>query len=228
MKRILKTVIKAVLPNDVRRVLRGVEKRVRYHFRSLIIKLPVAVSRPMKIIIGAALTYQKGWYSTNEQWFDITRAEDWKKVFKGKVLLTNVLAEHVFEHLSEDEAHRALLLISAHMRPGGKIRIAVPDGYNPDPVYIKHVGIAGIGADASDHKQLLDSDKLTRILEDAGFMTELMEGYRKGGELVQKAIEQNGGHVTRSRNTKENMAGKSGWEFADANTSLIIDGTKKK
>lgn len=224
----LKKIIKSILPSDARRTLRSIEKHIRYSFRRVLIKLPVAAGVPMKIIVGAALTYQEGWYSTNEQWFDITRTENWVRVFKRKALLTNVLAEHVFEHLTEEETRRALKLISAHMMPGGRIRIAVPDGYSPDPVYIKHVGIAGIGPDAEDHKQLLNSNTLTGFLEEAGFVVEVLEGYLKSGELVQKPIDPAGGRVHRSRGNKENMAGKIGWEFADANTSLIVDGVKPK
>lgn len=224
----LKKIIKSVLPGDTRRILRNLEKHIRYAFRRVMIKLPVAAGVPMKIIVGAALTYQRGWYSTNEQWFDITRAENWVRVFKGKAPLTNVLAEHVFEHLTEEETRRSLKLISAHMMPGARIRIAVPDGYNPDPVYIKHVGIAGIGPDAEDHKQLLNSNTLTGFLEEAGFIVGVLEGYIKSGELVQKPIDSAEGRVLRSRDNKKNMTDKVGWEFAEANTSLIVDGIKPK
>ena len=30
------------------------------------------------------------------------------------------------------------------MVKNSKIRIAVPDGYNPDPIYLKNVGINGV------------------------------------------------------------------------------------
>lgn len=224
----IKKMIKTVLPESFRRAVRKIEKRVRYFYRRLLINLPIAAGMPMKIIVGAALTYQKGWYSTNEQWLDISNAEDWSRLFKGKALLTHVLSEHVFEHLSREETRLALKLIYDHMKPGGRLRIAVPDGYNPDPVYIQHVGINGIGADASDHKQLLNKDTLTDFLEEVGFAVEMLEGYLKNGDLVQKTINASDGRILRSRSNSENMAGKAGWGFADANTSLVIDGIKLK
>lgn len=181
----------------------------------------------MKIIVGAAMTHQAGWYSTNEQWLDITRAGDWERVFHGKVLLTHVLAEHVFEHLTPDETRQALSLVAKHIVRGGKIRIAVPDGYHPDQSYRRHVGIAGIGADAEDHKQLLNSDTLTQFLEEAGFSTEMLEGYRNSGELVQKPIDPASGTVIRSRSNAQTQAGREGWEFVDAETSLVIDGIRQ-
>ncbi len=180
----------------------------------------------MKIIAGAAMTSKEGWYSTNEKWLDITQVKDWQRVFNGKALLTHVLAEHVFEHLTEDETRIALGLFHAHMVSGGRIRIAVPDGYHPDPTYIRHVGIAGIGADAADHKQLLNCDTLARLLRDAGFATEFLEGYRSNGELVTCVINPAFGNVIRSRCNTATMAGRSGWLFPDADTSLVIDGIK--
>ena len=41
----------------------------------------------------------------------------------------HVGAEHVFEHLTWDEARAALANISQYLKDGGRIRIAVPDGY---------------------------------------------------------------------------------------------------
>ena len=95
----------------------------------------------MNIILGAAETAQKGWYSTNEQWLNITKEGDWKRIFRGESLLWRVVAEHVFEHLSAEEAGLALKYVYQHMRSGGKIRIAVPDGYHPNREYLLHVGI---------------------------------------------------------------------------------------
>lgn len=205
---------------------RGMQKSVVYELRRQKIRVPVIARMPIKIIVGAAMTSQAGWYSTNEQWLDITRAQDWNRVFQGKALLTHALAEHVFEHLTEDETRQALGLLWQHMLPGGRIRIAVPDGYHPDSTYIRHVGVAGIGADAADHKQLLNMDTLCRYLEEAGFVTEILEGYRSNGELVQKLIDPSSGLVVRSRSNARTMAGRAGWDFVDANTSLIIDGVK--
>ena len=218
------SILKIILPSRVRILFRQLEKSVVYRLRREKIKFPVMLGTPVKIIIGAAMTYQVGWYSTNEQWLDLTSEKDWKKVFKGKVLVVNALAEHVFEHLTEEEIKQALQFLRSHMPPGGRIRIAVPDGYHPDPIYIKHIGIAGIGPDAADHKQLLNKDKLCCYLKDAGFVAEMLEGYLSNGELVQKSIDPSGGLVIRSRSNPKTMDSKEGWDFVDANTSLIVDG----
>jgi predicted SAM-dependent methyltransferase len=221
----MRNVLKSAVPGSVRREMRQMQKSVVYFARRQGIRIPVAVGKPIRIIVGAAMTHQAGWYSTNEQWLDITRAEDWRRIFGGKPLLTHVLAEHVFEHLTAAETRAALGHVARHMRPGGRIRIAVPDGYHPDPTYLRHVGIAGIGADAEDHKQLLNCDSLARYLDGAGFTAELKEGYRSDGSLVQTPLDPGLGLVIRSRSNAVTMAGRAGWDFVDANTSVIVDGT---
>lgn len=223
----IKQFFKSIIPSAIRSNLRKSHKLVVYFYRRQKIRWPVAVSGQIKIIIGAALTTQKGWFSTNENWLDITEPEDWRNIFHGKVLLTHVLAEHVFEHLTEADMYLALGLIYQHMKIGGRIRIAVPDGYHPNPIYIRYVGIAGIGADAEDHKQLLNCSTLIKALEISGFSSKLLEGYQSNGDLVAIPIDIEFGNVYRSRSNLLSMASRSGWDFPDANTSLIIDGVKR-
>jgi predicted SAM-dependent methyltransferase len=222
----LKELLKMVLPKSLRLALRSLNKYTRYTYRRFAIMVPVYRNKPMKIIVGAALTYQKGWCSTNEQWLDVTKSQDWQRVFKGKVLLTNVVSEHVFEHLTLEESREALRLIAAHMKVGGRLRIAVPDGFHPDPVYLRHVGINGLGADASDHKQLLTMESLTELLKGAGFIAQPLEGYCADGTLTQVPFDTADGLILRSRSNPINIVGKMDWDFIDANTSLIVDGVK--
>ena len=224
MSNIIRRLLKAAVPRGLRRIIRHMQKAVVYFSRRQAIRIPVASSTPIKIIIGAAMTYQDGWYSTNEQWLNIAREGHWQRVFQGKALLTHVLAEHVFEHLTPDETRQALRLVAQHMHPGGHIRIAVPDGYHPDPAYLLHVGISGIGADAEDHKQLLNCDLLIKYLREAGFAPELKEGYCRSGKLVQQPLSAEVGLVIRSRSNARTMAGCDGWDFLDAETSLVVDG----
>ena len=164
-----KLILKIILPLGLRHRLRLLQKRIVYNQRKKILQKAIAANNEISVILGAAMTKQPDWYSTNEQWLDITNADNWKEIFQGKKLIRYVMAEHVFEHLTYTDAQSALQFIREHMAPKGRIRIAVPDGYHPDPTYIKHVGIAGIGADAEDHKQLLTCDSLTTLLAEAGF-----------------------------------------------------------
>jgi len=219
--------VKKILPTPVKKQIRSAIKWGKYNYRKQAIKTPIANNEVIKVIVGAAETKQNGWYSTNEQWLDITKEADWQGVFQGKPLLSHVVAEHVFEHLTKEQCAEAFRLIFAHLIDEGRVRIAVPDGYNQDPVYLKHVGIKGIGDDAADHKQLLNADTLMAFMEKAGFETQHIEGYTKDGELVQAPYKTEDGFIMRSR-AKGAVQDNSPWAFPDSNTSLIVDGVKRE
>ncbi len=215
--------IKQKLPVSLKVKVRQGIKFFKYNYRRIRIASEVRQGKPLKIIVGAAETFQPGWLSTNEQWLDITNPRDWQTVFQGQQLLTHVVAEHVFEHLTSQQSLDALTLIHQHLLSGGRIRIAVPDGYHPDSVYLKHVGINGIGADAADHKQLLNYERLCDLLSQAGFSEiELIEGYDANQHLVQKSWSAQDGFIHRSRQNPDSRV----WNFVDANTSLIVDAVR--
>ena len=218
--------LKKILPTGLKKPVRKGFKFIRYTYRRAMITIPVMRNEPIRIILGAAETSQAGWYSTNEQWLDITRADHWKNIFGGKRILTHMVAEHVFEHLTYEECQRTLKNIADHMEKGGRMRIAVPDGYNRNPEYLRHVGIGGIGDDAADHKQLLTIDILTRLLSEAGFAVTHVEGYTSGGELIQNPYSKEDGFIWRSRVNHTLQDNQKPWSFPDAQTSLIVDGVK--
>jgi predicted SAM-dependent methyltransferase len=214
---------KGFLPASLRRMIRGVIKKIRYRFRLYKIQSAIRKSNGLKIIVGAAESHQKGWFSTNEQWLDITKEIDWIRLFRGKTILTHVVAEHVFEHLTPNETHKALCNICRHLNDGGRIRIAVPDGYNPSEEYIEHVRVGGRGDDAADHKQLMDQDSLKKYLMDAGLSSiEVVEGHDKDGFLTSNSWSSENGYIRRSRQNEDSVD----WGFPDASTSLIVDAWK--
>ena len=159
----MKKIIKIILPNSAQLIIKRLSEFIKYKYRYCKIKFVLLYKKEIKIIIGASNTYQKNWYATNENWLDITNEYDWVKIFKKKIVISNILAEHVFEHLTYDECIKALKVINKYMIKNSKIRIAVPDGYNPDPIYLQNVGINGVGVAADDHKQLLNKDILFEI-----------------------------------------------------------------
>ena len=217
--------LKRLLPVRLKAAARRAVKLVKYRWRRHRIAGAISRGEQLKIIVGAAETHQDGWYSTNEDWLDIAKAEDWRAVFKGKRILTNVLAEHVFEHLTREECRTALAHINRHMETGGRIRAAVPDGNHPDGDYLRHVGIGGIGDDACDHKQLLTVDSLCTLMDEAGFAPFHVEGYDATGMLIREPWSAEDGFVQRSR-ANATPESRRRWSFIDADTSLIVDGVK--
>ncbi len=213
-----------LLTKSQRIFIKKIYKFIYYTLRYLKLKTFLILSKNnVNLILGAALTKQKGWFSTNEEWFNIVQKTHWERLFNSKKRVKRVLAEHVFEHLTLDEMRKALNLIYKNMVYGGSLRIAVPDGNNPNQEYRNHCGINGIGADASDHKQFITFELLSHEVEKIGFKFNLKEGYMQNNKLISEKINSELGTVMRSRRNKNNIEFKEGWSFQDANTSLIID-----
>jgi len=221
----MKKIIKAILPNSARSIIKRLLEFIKYNYRYWKLKFALLYKKEIKIIIGSNNTYQKKWYATNESWLNITKEQDWEIIFKKKVIISNILAEHVFEHLSYDECIKALKIINKYMVKNSKIRIAVPDGYNPDPIYLKNVDINGTGDGADDHKQLLNKDILFEILFKSSFKPQLIEGYDVNKKLHLEKYSIEDGFVKRSRQNNDPNLEKE-WGFKDSKTSLIIDGIK--
>lgn len=215
-------------PQRLRISVRIIIKFIYYRFRYINLKVYLCFSNNnVNLILGAALTRQKGWFSTNEGWLDISKQKDWVRLFKGKKRVRRVVAEHVFEHLTLDEMRNALKLIYEHLVYGGSLRIAVPDGNNPNDEYRKFCGINGLGADAKDHKQFITYELLSKELSKLGFEFILIEGYLKNKKLISKQFNNELGNIIRTRNNNIDN-NKKGWDFVDSNTSLILDCFKVK
>lgn len=222
----LRKIYRRIFCKNLRVTFRNIFKFCIYKFRFLKLKFLLIFSDNVNLILGAALTSQDDWISTNEEWLDISNRKDWFRLFKNQKKVNKAVAEHVFEHLTKDEMRKSLGLIYLHLVENGTLRIAVPDGNHPDPLYRKHTGINGIGADASDHKQFITFEFLEEELKKAGFKCKLIQGYTKEGNLINNDFSTKNGFIMRSRNKSYKKINKLGWEFPDSNTSLIVDAFK--
>lgn len=175
---------------------------------------------PLKLNIGAGGTKISGWLSTDINTLEITSAHNWELFFESNEI-SNILAEHVWEHLTKGESKKALDNCFKFLKKGGRLRIAVPDGNFPDKNYINYVQPDGCGPGSKDHKILYTYTSLRDELEDAGFEVQLIEYFDENGFFVKNEWSAEEGFVHRSfefdkRNKKELKY-----------TSLIVDGIKK-
>lgn len=177
----------------------------------------IPVKTYSKIIIGAADTGQNGFLSTDIDLLDVTKPKDWSKLFyKGK--LTNIVAEHVFEHLSHKECLRAFMLCYEYLDHGGVLRIAVPDKYRKDLAYVREVK-----PPADGHKSYFGFDDLSNMLENVGFKTKKLEWHDKRGVFHHTAYSKAHGKISRSlANDRQSKFKVDGHYY----TSLIIDAIK--
>ncbi len=157
---------------------------------------------------------------TNVDALDITREKDWETVF-GRRRAHCMMAEHVFEHITAEQTVKANAICFRYLKPGGAIRVAVPDGFNPDPAYREHVRPGGTGPGASDHKVLYNYQTLRAAFETAGFDVKLLEYWDELGTFHFTDWTNDRGLIKRSRRyDQRNQDGKLGY------TSLIIDAVK--
>ncbi|MGI8996434.1 MAG: class I SAM-dependent methyltransferase [Pyrinomonadaceae bacterium] len=157
----------------------------------------------MKIIIGAGNTSQVGWRSYTEAQLDVTDARQWAALF-APASLDAILAEHVWEHLTLPEAMNATRNCFRHLRPGGHLRIAVPDGFHPDRQYRAWVEPV-TGYNGTDHKVFYSYRMLGNLLRSAGFHIRLLEWCDERGAFHRRAADAADGDVWRRYGTAWSM-----------------------
>lgn len=177
----------------------------------------------MKIIIGAENTYYDGWLSTQETELNVLRNSDFKEYSNSKSI-SAILAEHVWEHMTEDEGITAAKNCFDNLEHGGYIRVAVPDKNFRNEWYQNMVKIGGNGDPnhpAYTHKIVYDYIALKKVFEQAGFVVDLLEYCDENGSFHYKYWNELDGKIGRSfRFDTRNSFEKLGM------VSIIIDAKK--
>jgi len=163
---------------------------------------------------------QAGWIASDIEYLNLLRREHWAGSF-AKSSIDAILAEHVWEHLSPEDGLVAAMVCHEYLKPGGYLRVAVPDGFHPDAAYRDWVQVGGSGPGADDHKVLYDHKTFSALFARAGFDVTLLEYFDSGGIFHGSAWNDEDGMIHRSqRFDPRNRGDKLQY------TSLIIDATK--
>ena len=174
-----------------------------------------------KLVIGSGGTYEKGWIPSEKNFLNLLNQKHWNKYFK-KNSLDAILAEHVFEHLSISELKSAIKIMHYYLKPGGYIRVAVPDGYHPSKSYINHVK-PNLNENSHGHKVLYNHKIITKLFLDAGFKVSMLEYFDENHKFHYNKWNIHQGNIRRSSmNDKRNVEGKLAY------TSVIFDAFKDK
>lgn len=182
----------------------------------------LATQPQKRIVIGAGGTREPGWIASEEEFLDLLDPGDWNRFFRPDTI-DAMLAEHVWEHLDLADGLRAAQMCFKYLKPGGYLRIAVPDGMHPHPEYLEWVRVGGSGAGAYDHKVLYTHLTLRKLLEDAGFDVVLYEYFDAAGEFHDRPWSPQEGMITRSRRFDErNRGGELNY------TSIVVDAVKPR
>lgn len=172
----------------------------------------------LKLIIGSGGTSQKGYIASDVDWLDITKWWHWARNFRPNSI-KNMLAEHVFEHLSEKQIIKSLKLIWFYLKDGGRIRIAVPDKNRQDKKYSRLVKPPIDG-----HLSYMNVDDLSKILKEIGFEVRPLEYFNDKGKFIHNKWDDKDGVIRRSFKYDKQKNFKNGKLHY---TSLIIDAIKK-
>ncbi|MBA2469639.1 MAG: SAM-dependent methyltransferase [Chloroflexia bacterium] len=177
----------------------------------------------LRIIVGASSQHSPGWIRTQQTDLDLTRRDDWANRFKP-ASVSRILAEHVWEHLSPDEARVAARVCFEFLAPGGFLRCAVPDGCFPNEDYQRIVQVGGPGPSdhpAASHRVVYDYRTLVQVFVRAGLDVRLLEWWDEHGKFHAEPWDERDGFVYRSlRFDHRNQNGSLIF------TSLMLDAVK--
>ena len=177
----------------------------------------------MKIILGAGNTSFDGWIATQEDTLNLLNRADFEKQYEYQSI-DAMLAEHVWEHMNEDEGVIAAKNCYAFLKHGGYIRCAVPDANFKNDWYQSMVQVGGPGSTdhpAYTHKIVYDYKTFKTVFEKAGFEVELLEYCDENGTFHYKYWNEADGKIGRSfRYDTRNSIQKLGM------VSIIIDAKK--
>ncbi len=179
-------------------------------------------AKKIKFNVGSAgINPDETWFGTDINTLNITKKSDWKSLL-WFLQLDNIMAEHVWEHLSDEDTKLANTNCYRFLKKGGVLRLAVPDGYHPDKEYIEYVRPGGTGLGADDHKILYTYKSMKERLEKVGFKVKLLEYWDEFGGFHFEEWNDEGGRITRSkRYDNRNRNGELKY------TSLIVDAIKE-
>jgi predicted SAM-dependent methyltransferase len=178
-------------------------------------------SPPLRVVLGAGERYDTGWIPTQKHFLKVHYPQEWARYFVPESI-DALLAEHVWEHLTPEDARRAVETCFMYLKPGGYFRFAVPDGCHPDPAYIKLVDIQpGPELQPNDHKVLYTYQTARQLFEAAGFRVRLLEYYDEAGVFHAEPWSERQGTIWRSKRfDKRNQGGRLAY------TSIVLDAVK--
>jgi predicted SAM-dependent methyltransferase len=191
------------------------EMRRKYEIDRL--RRRIMSSTPLSVLIGGGQTSYEGWIFTDRDFLDITNPRDWSNLFEPNSI-DRLLCEHVLEHLSVPECMTALAECYRYLKPGGLMRVAVPDGYRRDPAYVAEASPPNDG-----HKVFYNVDTLPPLLVSAGFSVTPLEYFDESEQFHARSWDESDGLVTRSvrfDRQKDFLRGDLYY------TSLIVDARK--
>ena len=134
----------------------------------------------IRLALGSESHCTDGWIHAGCNQLDLVNPASWSCFFQ-KSSVDAMLADHVWEHLSEKEGRTAARNCFQFLRPGGYLRVAVPDGFHPSQTACEQVreesSVSRTAADCLlyNHRSFAD------MFLAAGFQVRLIEFFDREG-----------------------------------------------
>jgi predicted SAM-dependent methyltransferase len=184
----------------------------------------------LNVIIGAGEQRWDGWIATEKKELDLLDPTTFERFFAGRQASAFV-CEHTWEHLHADEAAQAAKTCFSFLVPGGRLRVAVPDGHFPDEGYQRTVQVGGPGPTdhpAAGHRVLYVAETLKPVFVCAGFAVEPLEWWDSDGVFHTNAWSVSDGPIYRSSLLDHRNESFRAGEGPPGFTSLILDAIRRR
>ncbi len=133
----------------------------------------------INLIVGSGPQKQEGWISTDIDRLNVIDKTSWARLLDYESV-NRILAEHVLEHLTLEELFVSLSNVYLYLKPGGYLRLAVPDAFHPSRYYYNLVKPGGWET-PFEHKLFIDHEMLSRLAAEVGFEVKLLEYFDEKG-----------------------------------------------
>jgi predicted SAM-dependent methyltransferase len=151
----------------------------------------------IRVIVGATKSDISDWISFDQAWLDILEENQWRMYFRPSTI-HNIVAEHVWEHLTPTEATEATKLCFRFLKPKGRLRIAVPDTLHVSRYLRDLVGKEGSLSHYHQHKVDYNYRTLEKLLRACGFQTTLLDWWDEEGNFHSDYSNDGEGYIMRS------------------------------
>lgn len=175
-------------------------KLFRYCFnpvRKKVLARKILRANCVRINVGAGGTCYPDWISIEKDLLDITKKSDFLYYFTQKKI-SKILAEHVIEHVHQQQFFDFLCSVRDYLEPMASIRIAVPDAYHPSGYVRELTKPGGLEPGADDHKVFYSIDLMKEIASKTNYRLVPIEFFDDKGLFHSNIQGWDNGYISRS------------------------------
>ena len=174
----------------------------------------------IRLAVGSESHCSENWIPAASDQIDLVNPGSWSS-FLQKSSVDAILAERVWGHLSEHDSRTAARNCFQFLRPGGYLRVAVPDGFHPSQQRKTLQGGVGSETGVGGGGRLYNHLSFADVFLAVGFQVQMIEFFDQEGVFHSNHWDVSKGLVKRSLLFDERNIAQP-----FAYTSLVLDAVK--